>query len=92
MPQLKLKDQGYYKGYSSFNEAGTFNAVAVSALQVFLSMLPLMPVSAVIHTYDLIPWSCYYLLTLSNPCPLWKPKIYNHLHKSPTPYILSQLN
>jgi hypothetical protein len=52
IPQLKLKDQGYYKGYSSFNEAGTFNAIAMSALQVFLSMLPLTLVSAVIYTYS----------------------------------------
>jgi len=52
LPQLKLKDQGYYTGYSSLNEAGTFNAVAVSALQVFLSMLPLTLVSAVIYTYS----------------------------------------
>ncbi|XP_033611688.1 uncharacterized protein LOC111875414 [Cryptotermes secundus] len=40
MPGLKLKDQGYYTGYSSSNQAGTFNAVAVTALQVFLSMIP----------------------------------------------------
>ena len=51
LPQLKLKDQGYYKGYSSLHEAGTFNAVAMSALQVFLSMLPLTLVSAVIYTH-----------------------------------------
>ncbi|XP_021931926.1 peroxidasin homolog [Zootermopsis nevadensis] len=40
MPELKLKDQGYYMGYSSSNQAGTFNGVAMSALQVFLSMIP----------------------------------------------------
>lgn len=40
MPGLKLKDQGYYTGYSSSNQAGTFNAVTVTALQLFLSMIP----------------------------------------------------
>ncbi|KAJ9573877.1 hypothetical protein L9F63_008737, partial [Diploptera punctata] len=38
--ELKLKDQGYFTGYSSSNRAGTFNSVATSALQVFLSMIP----------------------------------------------------
>ncbi|PSN37939.1 hypothetical protein C0J52_20255 [Blattella germanica] len=38
--ELKLRDQGYFTGYSSSNGAGTFNGVALSALQVFLSMIP----------------------------------------------------
>jgi hypothetical protein len=40
MSELKLKDQGYHMGYSSSNQAGTFNGVAISALQVLLSMIP----------------------------------------------------
>ncbi|XP_069697432.1 uncharacterized protein [Periplaneta americana] len=40
IPELNLRDQGYYTGYSSSNHAGTFNGVAMSALQVFLSMIP----------------------------------------------------
>jgi hypothetical protein len=51
MSELKLKDQGYYMGYSSSNQAGTFNGVAISALQVFLSMIPPELVSTYIHTY-----------------------------------------
>lgn len=49
MPELKLKDQGYYMGYSSSNQAGTFNGVAMSALQVFLSMIPPELVSTELH-------------------------------------------
>jgi hypothetical protein len=59
VPELKLKDQGYSKGYSSLNEAGTFNAVALSALQVFLSMLPLTIVSAVIYNNNKLQLGCH---------------------------------
>jgi hypothetical protein len=50
MSELKLKDQGYYMGYSSSNQAGTFNVVAMSALQVFISMIPPELVSTEIYT------------------------------------------
>lgn len=51
MSELKLKDQGYYMGYSSSHQGGTLNGVAMSALQVFLSMIPPKLVSTVIQTH-----------------------------------------